>query len=325
MYYKKTLIALTVLLAVMITLSSNAKADYYHTASIDHKQWAKEFYTVKDKVRYTDVHEAILDQDVKLKFNYIKFPGIDMKASLKSSKNNFAEVIGANEIAYNGNTFHSIIVDHSKCYNGQYGNDCARSQGSSRTELKAKGYTFNEGTEKWINYAVQPANKILFDGRSRSFTVGQCHPKDKSGERITWMIKFRDNQLELNHNFKSTQQNDGTWKRGYQVFRTLKRFDVNENNGAMDWTNIRINFKNSKNPDGKLHIWIDGKLAYEYSGPTNWDNGKTDRCQFKFGLYTTGNLTSPYKEHIQNMTVFVDYMGFANTEKKLEKLLAKDK
>ena len=109
------------------------------------------------------------------------------------------------------------------------------------------------------------------------------------------------------------------------MFRTLKTFDVNENNGAMDWTNIRINFKNSKKPDGKLHIWIDGELAYEYSGPTNWANGKTDKCGFKFGLYTTGNLTSPYKEHIQNMTVFVDYMGFANTEKKLEKILAKDK
>ena len=44
MYYKKTLIALTVLLAVMITLSSNTKADWYKTASNLNKEWAKEFH-----------------------------------------------------------------------------------------------------------------------------------------------------------------------------------------------------------------------------------------------------------------------------------------
>ena len=312
-------------LMVMLSISNQAKAGWYDTASKDHKKWAKEFYQVKDKDKYTNVHETLLSDDIKLKFGYIKFPGIEMKSSLKSGKNNFAEVIGAQEIAYNGETFHSIIVDHSKCYKGEWGNDCGSSGGSSRSELKAKGYTFNEGTEKWINYAVLPANNILFDGRSRTFTVGQCHPQDDDGERITWMIKFRDNTLELNHNFKSTQQNDGTWKRGYEVFRTLKTFSANENNGSFDWTNIRINFKNSKKADGKLHIWIDGKLAYEYTGPTNWNDGKRDKCQFKFGIYTNGNLTSPYKEHMENMTVFVDYMAIAKTEAKLEKLLKKDK
>ena len=55
------------------------------------------------------------------------------------------------------------------------------------------------------------------------------------------------------------------------------------------------------------------------------DSGKRDKCQFKFGLYTNGNLTSPYKEHMENMTVFVDYMAIAKTEAKLEKLLKKDK
>jgi hypothetical protein len=321
---KKTIIITLALTTLMLASIGNiAKADYYDTASINHKKWAKEFYQVSDKERYTNVHKAILDQDVKLKFKTLKFPGINMQSSLKSK--DFAEVIGSNAIAYNGNTFHSIIVDHSKCYKGQWGNDCARSQGSSRTELKAKGeYTFLEGTEKWINYAVLPANNILFDGRQRAFNVGQCHPYD-SGHRITWMIKFRDNKLELNHNFSSYQDKDGNWKKGFEKFRTLKTFDANEHNGAMDWTNIRINFKNSKNPDGKLHVWVDGKLAYEYTGPTNWADGTRDKCGFKFGLYTTGNLTSAHKEDIQNMTVFVDYMAFANTEEKLEKILAKDK
>ena len=32
--------------------------------------------------------------------------------------------------------------------------------------------------------------------------------------------------------------------------------------------------KIQKKPDGKLKIWIDGKLAYDYEGPTNWGKKK---------------------------------------------------
>ena len=39
-------------LMVVLSITSQAKADYYHTASIDHKKWAKEFYKVKDKVHF---------------------------------------------------------------------------------------------------------------------------------------------------------------------------------------------------------------------------------------------------------------------------------
>ena len=42
--------------------------------------------------------------------------------------------------------------------------------------------------------------------------------------------------------------------------RVLKKFKVNENHGTDSWTNIRINFKNSKKPDGKLKVWIDENL-----------------------------------------------------------------
>ena len=46
------------------------------------------------------------------------------------------------------------------------------------------------------------------------------------------------------------------------------------NYGTDSWTNIRINFKNSKKPDGKVKVWIDGKIAYDYEGPTNWSKKK---------------------------------------------------
>ena len=91
-----------------------------------------------------------------------------------------------------------------------------------------------------------------------------------------------------------------------------------------------INFKNSKEPDGKLKIWIDGNIAYDYEGPTNWGKKKhkgkrRNKCYFKFGIYSNANLKADHKHEAEGMTVFTDYMAMAKTEEKLEELLLKDK
>ncbi len=332
---KKTILITLALTTLMLTGINNiAKANWYETGSKDHKKWAKEYHTEKDAVRYTNIHNQVIGHNVKLDFGTLDFPGISMQRSLNSNPNNFAEVIGAPEVAYNGDTFHSIIVDHSKCYKKADFSDCGQTQGSARTELitKSAKYNFKEGTEGWINYAVLPAHNILFNNRSRTFTVGQCHPL-KGAENITWMIKFKEGKLVLEHNYKMQKNKDGSWTKGYKTYRTIKTFKANEFDGSMDWTNIRINFKNSQDPDGKLKVWIDNELAYDYEGPTNWNSikktekiaTKRNKCAFKFGLYTNANMTSPHAHDRENMTVFVDYMAFANTEEKLEKILAKDK
>ena len=326
---------LSIVIMVTLSITSQVKAGWYDTASDMHKEWAKEYHTEEDSVRYTNIHNDVIGHDVKLKFGTLKFPGIVMQKSLTSKSKNFAEVIGAQEIAFNGNTFHSIVVDHSKCYVNYEFSDCGQDMGSSRTELitKSSAYNFSEGKEAWINYAVLPAYNIIFKNTSRRFTIGQCHPL-KGAQKITWMITFKNGQLELRHNWKMRKKDDGTWTKGFETYRTLKKgFKPNEFNGNMEWTNIRINFKNSSKSDGKLKVWIDGELKYDFEGPTNWNSirktekiaTKRNKCAFKFGLYTNANLTSPVKEHRENMTVFVDYMGFAKTEEKLEKILAKDK
>jgi hypothetical protein len=112
--------------------------------------------------------------------------------------------------------------------------------------------------------------------------------------------------------------------------RVLKKFKVNENHGTDSWTNIRINFKNTKKPDGKLKVWVDKKLVYDYEGPTNWGKKKhkgnyTNKCYFKFGIYTNANQKAKHKHLAEGMTVFTDYMAMAKTEEKLEALLLKDK
>ena len=322
------------LFSCLILIPANAGSDLYQKLSKEHKAWAKDFYKgTKDKERYENIIEKVLGKDINFKPKKIPFPGIVFKLSQNSKIKNggMAEIKNAPEFSYNGSVFYSVAVDQSKCKVKEGWSDCSHHKGSSRVEFRDKSkWTFTEGTEKWINYALLPAHNILFNNRSRNFHIGQCHPQ---GHTITWMVTINNGKLHLQHNFKSNKINDGTWVQGseYPSFKVLKKWDnFNEYNGSLDWTDIRINFKNSKNPDGKLKVWLENKLVYDYEGPTNWNNykgfkGKRDKCYFKFGLYTNANLISPYKEDRENMIVFVDNMAIAKTESELENLLKKDK
>ena len=173
-----------------------------------------------------------------------------------------------------------------------------------------------------------PVRNILFPKNPhRKYTVGQCHP---DGHKITWMMTIQKANLIFTHEFSSFRNNDEWKPSSMEKRRVLKKFKVNKNHGTDSWTTVRINFKNTKKPDGKLKVWIDGKLAYDYEGPTNWGKkkhkGKTrNNCYFKFGLYTNANQKAGYKHEAEGMTVFTDYIAMAKTEEKLETMLLKDK
>ena len=247
-----------------------ADESWYQTAANLHKEWAKTYHTISDIERYTNIHKLIIGKNVELKPGKVSFPGWNTSLSMhvKVKDGAMAEIIGAKDFAYNGKTFNSFTADYSKCKKKEKQNDCTHHFGSVRTELTSKkDWTFTEGTEKWINYAMMPANNILFPkNHERKFTVGQCHPK---GHKITWMMTIQKANLILTHEFSSFKNNDEWKPTSMEKRRILKKFKVNENYGTDSWTNIRINFKNSKKPDGKLKVWVDEKLAYDYEGPTN--------------------------------------------------------
>ena len=321
-----------ILLPLFILKPLLADESWYQTAANLHKEWAKTYHKVSDLERYTNIHKLVIGKDVELKPGKVSFPGYPNQVSLKTKVSNgaMAKVIGAADFAYNGKVFNSFTADYSKCLKKDKQNDCTHHFGSVRTELVSKGskMTFTEGTEKWINYAIMPANNMLFlKNHERKFTVGQCHPK---GHKITWMMTIQKANLIFTHEFSSFK-NNGEWKpSSMEKRRVLKKFKVNENHGTDSWTTVRINFKNSKKPDGKLKVWIDGKLAYDYEGPTNWGKKKHEGkrrnvCYFKFGLYSNANLKADHKYEAEGMTVFTDYMAMAKTEEKLEELLLKDK
>ena len=322
---------LYILLPLFVFKPLLADESWYQTAANLHKEWAKTYHTVSDLERYTNIHKLVIGKDVELKPGKVSFPGwkTSLSMNVKVKDGAMAEIIGAEDFAYNGKTFNSFTADYSKCKKKEKQNDCTHHFGSVRTELTSKNdWTFTEGTEKWINYAMMPANNMLFPkNHERKFTVGQCHP---DGHKITWMMTIQSANLILNHEFSSFK-NNGEWKpTSMEKRRVLKKFKVNENYGTDSWTNIRINFKNSKKPDGKLKVWVDEKLAYDYEGPTNWGKkkhkgGYRNRCYFKFGIYTNANQKAEHKHLVEGMTVFTDYMAMAKTEEKLEALLLKDK
>ena len=304
------------------------QSEVHGMMSDEHKKWAKEFYKgIPDKDRYENNIREIVGHNIKMEPEQIKINGIKMKISMRSEIKNggMAEIHNASDFAYSGNTFYSVTVDHSKCKSKENFSDCMQDSGSSRVELIAdKDWTWKEGTEKWLNYALMPGKNILFNNRSRRFTVGQCHPQQ--GEMINWMIKFKDKNLILRHNFRSHQNDDGAWEHSkyYDSEFPLKKFKANEINGSREWTNIKIQFKNTYKQDGVLRVWVDNDFAYEYVGPTTW-KGDRDKCTFKLGLYTNANLKSGNKEGRENMVVLLDAMAIGKNEEELITNLKKDK
>tara|TARA_Y200000002_G_scaffold190995_1_gene157624 strand:+ start:49 stop:1041 length:993 start_codon:yes stop_codon:yes gene_type:complete len=322
---------LFILISFFIFKPLLAEESWYQTAANLHKEWAKTYHTVSDIERYTNIHKLVIGKDVELKPGKVPFPGwkTSLSMNVKVKNGAMAKVIGAEDFAYSGKIFHSFTADYSKCKKKEKQNDCTHHFGSVRTELTSKDdWTFTEGTEKWINYAFMPVRNILFPKNPhRKYTVGQCHP---SGHKITWMMTIQKANLIFTHEFSSFKNNDEWKPSSMEKRRVLKRFKVNKNYGTDSWTTVRINFKNSKKPDGKLKVWIDGNLAYDYEGPTNWGKKKhkgkkRNVCYFKFGLYANANLKAEHKHETEGMTVFTDYMAMAKTEEKLETLLLKDK
>ena len=320
-----------ILLPLFIFKQLLADESWYQTAANLHKEWAKTYHKVGDLERYTNIHKLVIGKDVELKPGKVSFLGwkTSLSMNVKVKDGAMAEIIGAEDFAYNGKSFYSFTTDYSKCKKKGKQNDCTHHFGSVRTELTSKDdWTFTEGTEKWINYAFMPSRNILFPKNPhRKFTVGQCHP---DGHKITWMMTIQSANLIFTHEFSSFKNNNEWKPSSMEKRRVIKKFKVNENYGTDSWTNIRINFKNSKKPDGKLKVWVDEKLAYDYEGPTNWGKKKhkvktRNKCYFKFGLYSNANQKAEHKHLAEGMTVFTDYMAMANTEEKLEEILLKDK
>lgn len=280
---------------------------------VAHKKWAKNYHKgISDKKRYVAINEKIIGHKIKIKPKLIDVIGLDDKNSMKSyrGKGEMGIIKGAPEKAYHGDEFWTITADFSKCVRKPEHNDCTHHRGSVRTEQKDKNeWTFFNGTEKWIHYAIKPVNNIIFPKeKERKFHIGQCHP---SGHDINWMITIQSGNLFISR---------------FSERKLIKKLKKNKYNGVDEWTSLLINYKLSTT-DGILKVYLDedwDKPVYEYYGPTG-SKKVTSKCYFKFGLYTNGNLTAKDPATRESMTIWTDAMTIAKTKDKALKLIEKDK
>ena len=128
---------LYILLPLFVFKPLLAAESWYQTAANLHKEWAKTYHTVSDLERYTSIHKLIIGKDVELKPGKVSFPGwkTSLSMNVKVKDGAMAEIIGAEDFAYNGKTFNSFTADYSKCKKKEKQNDCTHHFGSVRTEL----------------------------------------------------------------------------------------------------------------------------------------------------------------------------------------------
>ena len=92
-----------------------ADEGWYQTAANLHKEWAKTYHKVSDLERYTNIHKLVIGKDVELKPGKVFFPGYQNQVSMKTkiSDGAMAQIIGAEDFAYNGKVFYSFTTDYS--------------------------------------------------------------------------------------------------------------------------------------------------------------------------------------------------------------------
>ena len=131
---------LNIVIFLFFVVSPLSANEWYAKAAKLHKEWAKTYHKVSDLERYTNIHKLVIGKDIKLKPGKVPFPGYPSQLSMKVNVKNgaMAEIIGAENFAYNGKTFHSFTADYSKCKKKGGQNDCTHHNGSVRTELVTK-------------------------------------------------------------------------------------------------------------------------------------------------------------------------------------------
>ena len=103
-----------ILLGLFIFKPLSADDSWYQTAANLHKEWAKTYHKVSDLERYTNIHKLVIGRNVELKPGKVSFPGWKTRLSMNVKVKNgaMAEVIGAEDFAYNGKTFYSFTADY---------------------------------------------------------------------------------------------------------------------------------------------------------------------------------------------------------------------
>ena len=305
------------------------------------KNWIKEEYWIKDKENFyheiAETHTGINGLRMEIKrMPILGTKGVDHNWGWKVGKKRKTQaafsVIGNGSIengemgmikskdhAWHGEEFYQITGSYENC-NPQYWDykECIAFGGSVHNESREKKVKWNkllskDGGEAWMHIATKPVRNVLFPyNPKRRFHVFQCHP---AGDTITLMITYVYGKLIANLQFSEPAEQ--RW--------VLKKYNINEFNGADEWTSITMHLVNSyKSKKGKFTVWVDGneKPVVKYTGRTSTKKRKS--CFIASGIYVNGALMAKDMNTTQDSTVWADAVAIAKTKKELFELISKE-
>ncbi len=302
---------------------------------IDQKYWIKDKKNYYHNIAATHTGIEGLRMDIK-RMPILGTKGVDHNWGWKVGKKRKAQaafsVIGNGTIengemgmikskkhAWHGEEFYQMTGSYENC-NPQYWDykECAAYGGSVHNESREKNVKWNkllskEGGEAWMHIATKPVRNVLFPyNPKRRFHVFQCHPQ---GDTITLMITYVYGRLIANLQF--SEPSEKRW--------VLKKYNINEFNGADEWTSITMHLVNSyKSKKGKFTVWVDGneEPVVQYSGKTTTKKRKS--CFIASGIYVNGAITARDMNTTQDSTVWADAVAIAKTKEDLLELINKE-
>lgn len=158
--------------------------------------------------------------------------------------------------------------------------DCPRDTGDCRSdreriEFFEKGNAQPVGSEVWLAWSVMPAPETPLN-LNTSLILGQFHQRGDSGPPLLFQV------LDGRYGLKMTDpyRLDNDPMNPIPDFRNVEFLSLGSMRGR--WTRVMVNAKWSRNADGFIRVWINGKSAWNYSGPTVNAN---DPIYFKYGAY----------------------------------------
>ena len=156
-------------------------------------------------------------------------------------------------------------------------NDCRDDR--ERVEFSARNTGIGPGDTVWYAWSVYVPKdfpRLRQSPKAPNYTFGQIHQRDNSGQELLFNY-FYDGFFAVLKN-PTTQDDDPMKPSGGKIDTRLLSQDAMRGR----WTGIKINAKWSRGADGFATVWVNGRKAWSYKGPTTNSNGE---LYFKYGLY----------------------------------------
>ena len=179
--------------------------------------------------------------------------------------------------------------------------DCTTDR--ERHELVQIGRTQKEGDDWWYGWSIYVPEEYpnVFPAK---VALAQFHQHPQ----VIWMFRNGDGGYHVN------RQND--LGRGYGFDPILSDAELRGR-----WNDILVHVQWTHKDTGSFRVWVNGKPAYDYTGPTM---GKNTTVYFKFGIYRA--LVSKYKQRygvtaLPKQVVYFDEVRRGRTRAEVTKYL----